>query len=80
MKTAYDNTTKFEYKDKEGEIVIITHTFMGPLYQFEVYTDRSTALLQLWNAYRCDYTIIFCSDEELMKEHKLEVASDTWGP
>lgn len=80
MKTAYDNKTKFEWYDKEGEITIITHTFQGPLYEVSVFTDRKQALTDLWNAYRCHYTIIFCSDDELMKEHKSEVESDTWGP
>ena len=77
MKVVTDKIREFEWEDKEGEITIITHTFQGPLYEVSVFTDRKRALTDLWNAYRCHYTIIFCSDDELMKEHELEVATDT---
>ena len=73
MKISCESATKFEYEDKEGEIVILTHTYQGPLYQFEVYNEREYALNQLWNAYKCHYSILFCSDESVLKEHYQEV-------
>ena len=80
MKTATDSSIKFEYERKDGEVVIVSQTCFDQYYQFEVYTDKDTALRALWNAYRCHYTVLYCSDQELMKLHEREVSLDHIGP
>ena len=65
----------FEYEEQEGDIVIITWKFN--LYEFKVFKTREHALTDLWNAWKCRYALVHCSNEEIMKEHEAEIMNQT---
>lgn len=68
---------KFEYQEKEGEIIVITWTPQGDTYEFYVHQNREDALSDLWNAWKCHYAVIFCSDDSVIKEHEREIKKES---
>ena len=69
-----DDPCKFQYTEKPGDIVIITWTYQGDCYEFYVHQNKENALSDLYSAWKCNYSIIYCSDEEILKLHKQEIA------
>ena len=63
---------KFAYQGNDNDIVIITCA-MGDYYEVHVYQNREQALTDIYNAWVCHYAVLFCSDDELMKEHEKEI-------
>lgn len=68
-----EDPCKFQYQEKEGDIVIITMA-MGGFYDVHVYQNKDDALADLYNAWLCHYCILFVSDEEIEKEHQKQIA------
>lgn len=66
------NLREFRYTENEGDIVIITYNVIGE-YEFKAYQKRADALHDLYNIWVCHYVLIFCSDDELLKEHQEEI-------
>jgi hypothetical protein len=71
-KQSSDDPSKFTYVENEDDIVIITYG-MGGNYDFHVYQKKSDALTDLYNAWVTHHCVIFCSDDEIMKEHEKEI-------
>ena len=70
-----DDPCKFSYTEKDGDIVIITCA-MGGFYDFHVYQKKEDALTDLYNAWKCHYAVIFCNDDEIIKEHEKEIENE----
>ena len=71
-KQTADDPNKFTYVEQDGDIVIITYA-MGGYYDFHVYQKKQDALTDLYNAWVTHHVVIFCSDDEIMKEHEKEI-------
>ena len=71
-KQTADDPNKFTYVEQDGDIVIITYA-MGGYYDFHVYQKKEDALTDLYNAWVTHHVVIFCSDDEIMKEHEKEI-------
>lgn len=71
-KQTADDPNKFTYVEQDGDIVIITYA-MGGYYDFHVYQKKEDALTDLFNAWVTHHVVIFCSDDEIMKEHEKEI-------
>ena len=74
-KQTADDPNKFTYVEQDGDIVIITYA-MGGYYDFHVYQKKEDALTDLFNAWVTHHVVIFCSDDEIMKEHEKEIEYD----
>jgi hypothetical protein len=71
-KQTADDPNKFTYVEQDGDIVIITYA-MGGYYDFHVYQKKEDALTDLYNAWVTHHAVIFCSDDEIMKEHEKQI-------
>ena len=71
-KQTADDPNKFTYVEQDGDIVIITYA-MGGYYDFHVYQKKEDALTDLYNAWVTHHVVIFCSDDEIMKEHEKQI-------
>ena len=71
-KQTADDPNKFNYVEQDGDIVIITYA-MGGYYDFHVYQKKEDALTDLYNAWVTHHVVIFCSDDEIMKEHEKQI-------
>ena len=75
IKPNADDPNKFTYHENENDIVIITYA-MGGYYDFHVYQKKEDALTDLYNAWITHHVVIFCSDDEIMKEHEKEIENE----
>ena len=71
-KQTADDPNKFTYVEQDGDIVIITYA-MGGYYDLHVYQKKEDALTDLYNAWVTHHVVIFCSDDEIMKEHEKQI-------
>ena len=73
-KVRLQEKTKLLYEEQEGDICLLTYQ-MGH-YDFTVHTLKEDALVDMYNAYKCHHAILFCSDDELYKQHLKDIENE----